>query len=105
MDDILKLLLTQLLQQRLGVFQVGGVEALGEPVVDFRKHAAGLVAAIGVAQQTSEADDGAHSKDRALILCARLAASRKSASAESAWCSRNRNCPRIVMDSGLNDSS
>jgi len=25
----------QLVEQRLGVFQVGGVEALGEPVVDF----------------------------------------------------------------------
>jgi hypothetical protein len=25
-------------QQRLGVFEVGGVEAFGEPVVDFREH-------------------------------------------------------------------
>jgi hypothetical protein len=27
----------KLVQQRLGVLQVGGVEALGEPVVDFRE--------------------------------------------------------------------
>ena len=29
-------LVAQLVEQRLGVLQVGGVEALGEPVVDFR---------------------------------------------------------------------
>src|SRR6516165_5024598 len=33
----------QLVEQRLGVLQVGGVEALGEPVVDLRKHRACLV--------------------------------------------------------------
>jgi hypothetical protein len=36
----------QFVQQRLGVFQVRGVEALGEPVVDFGQHRAGFVAAI-----------------------------------------------------------
>jgi len=29
---------TQLVEQRLGVLQVGGVEALGEPVVDIGEH-------------------------------------------------------------------
>ena len=44
-------LVAQLIQQRLGLLQVGGVEAFGEPVVDFRQHRARLVATIGVAQQ------------------------------------------------------
>ena len=42
-------------EQRLVVLQVGGVEALGEPAVDFGKHRARLVAAAGVAQQSREA--------------------------------------------------
>jgi len=42
-------LYAQLLEQRLGVLQVGGVELLREPVVDFSEHRARLVAAIGVA--------------------------------------------------------
>src|SRR5215472_779002 len=37
------------LAQRFGVLQVGGVELLREPVVDFSEHRARLVAAIGVA--------------------------------------------------------
>jgi len=39
-----------LIEQRLRVLK-GGVEALGEPVVDLGEHRAGFVAAIGVAQQ------------------------------------------------------
>jgi hypothetical protein len=31
-------------KQRLGVFQVGGVKALGEPVVDFGEYRARLLA-------------------------------------------------------------
>ena len=46
----------QLAEQRLGVFEVGGVEALGEPVVDFGEHRVRLVATIAVAQQPGEAD-------------------------------------------------
>src|SRR5215472_5178426 len=45
----------QLLEQRLGVLQVGGVEALGEPVVDVGEHLAPLVAAIRITQQPAEA--------------------------------------------------
>src|SRR5215467_3709523 len=52
-------LLIQLIQQSLGVLQVGSVEALGEPVVDFGELRARLIAAIGVAQQPSEAGGGA----------------------------------------------
>ena len=37
------MLCAQLPQQRLGVLQVGGVEALGEPAVDFRRHRVGLL--------------------------------------------------------------
>ena len=33
----------QLLKQRLGVLQVGGVEALREPIVDFGEHRVGLI--------------------------------------------------------------
>ena len=47
-------LVPQLIQQRGGILQVAGVEALGEPVVDLRKHRAGLFAAISVAQQSCE---------------------------------------------------
>ena len=38
------LLYTELVEQGLRVFQVGGVEAFGEPVVDVGEHGAGLVA-------------------------------------------------------------
>ena len=45
----------QLAEQRLGVLQVGGVEALGEPVVNVGEHHARFVAASSVAQQSREA--------------------------------------------------
>jgi hypothetical protein len=45
---------TQLLEQRSSVLKVGRVEALGKPIVDFGEPRARLVAAIGVAQQSSE---------------------------------------------------
>jgi len=38
-------LTSQLIEQRLGVFQVGGVEALGEPAVNLSEHSTCLVAA------------------------------------------------------------
>ena len=44
----------QLVQQRLGVLQIGGVEAFGEPVVDLGDHRARLVAPIGVAHEPRE---------------------------------------------------
>ena len=34
----------EILKQRLGVFQIGGIKTFGEPVVDVREHRAGLVA-------------------------------------------------------------
>ena len=37
-------LLVQLVEQRLGVFQVGGVEAFSEPAINFGEHCARLVA-------------------------------------------------------------
>src|ERR1022692_3125553 len=48
---------TQLVEQRLGVLEIGSVEALGEPVVDVCEHRARLVATIGVAHQSCEAGD------------------------------------------------
>ena len=36
-------LFVQFVEQGLGILQVGGVEALGEPFVDFREHRARLV--------------------------------------------------------------
>jgi hypothetical protein len=50
---------TQLVEQRLGVFQVGGVEAFGEPAVDFGQHRARLVAFALFVEQPSEACRGA----------------------------------------------
>ena len=38
-------LMAQLVEQRLGILQVGGVEAFGEPVVDFGEYCAGLATA------------------------------------------------------------
>ena len=46
---------TQFVEQGLGVLQIGSVEALGEPVVDFGEHRARLIAAVGVAQQPRKA--------------------------------------------------
>jgi len=37
------------------LFQIDSIEALGEPVVDFREDCAGLVATAGIAQQSREA--------------------------------------------------
>ena len=53
-----KLLLgLQLVQQRFGIFQIGSVEAFGEPTVDFGEHRAGFVAVALLGQQTREAHD------------------------------------------------
>jgi hypothetical protein len=38
-----KRLTAQLVEQRLGLFQIGGIEALGEPVVDFGEHGPSLL--------------------------------------------------------------
>jgi hypothetical protein len=40
------ILTAQFIQQRLGVFQVASIEALGEPAVDFGEHRARLVATV-----------------------------------------------------------
>jgi hypothetical protein len=39
-----RILRSQFVEQRVGVLQVGGVEAFGEPVVDLGEHRARLVA-------------------------------------------------------------
>jgi hypothetical protein len=39
----------QLVEQCLRILQVGGIEAFGEPVVNFREHRARFVAPIGIA--------------------------------------------------------
>ena len=43
-----------MVEQRLGVFQVLGIEALGEPAVDFGKHRARFVAATGTSKQAGK---------------------------------------------------
>ena len=48
----------EFVEQRFSVLQVGRVEALSERVVDFREHRARLVAAIGIAEQSSEPSNG-----------------------------------------------
>ena len=48
------LLFVKLVEQGLGVFQIGGVDALGEPVVDFREHRARLVLLALLSEQTRE---------------------------------------------------
>jgi hypothetical protein len=46
----------QLIEQRLGIFQIGQVEAFGEPIVDFAQHRARFIAAVGVAEQARKTD-------------------------------------------------
>ena len=48
-------LVAQLIKQRLSVLEVDGVEALGEPVVDFAEHRARLVMAPSVAREARKA--------------------------------------------------
>src|SRR5690348_18140291 len=45
----------QFVEQRLGVFEIGGVETLGEPVIDFREHHTRLVATPLLREQPREA--------------------------------------------------
>jgi len=45
----------QPVEQGLGVFEVGGVKALGEPAIDFRKHRSRFLATMGVTQQPRQA--------------------------------------------------
>ena len=52
-------LLAKSIEQCLGVFQVGGIEALGEPVVDFREHRARLITLALLCEQPCEAGRGA----------------------------------------------
>jgi hypothetical protein len=47
-------LFAELIEQRFGLDEVGGVEAFGEPVVDFREHRARFFAAIGTVQHSRE---------------------------------------------------
>ena len=49
----------RLILQGLGVLQIGGVEALGEPVVDVGEHRVCFILAFGIAQQSRKADDRA----------------------------------------------
>ncbi len=58
----------QLLEQRLGVLEVGGVEALGEPVVDRREEVVGLVHVALIAPQAGEAGRSAQLQDFASWL-------------------------------------
>jgi hypothetical protein len=57
----------QLLQQRLGVLEIGGIEAFGEPIVDFGEHRARLIAATLLRKQPREA----HCRSQFVKLSAR----------------------------------
>jgi hypothetical protein len=48
----------QFVKQRLGVFEVGSVETLGEPAVDFGEHRASFVSATLHREQAGEAHRG-----------------------------------------------
>src|SRR5438132_986995 len=58
----------KLVQQRLCLFQIGGVEAFGEPAVDRREEVAGFVAPILIAAEPGEADGGAQFPELGLLL-------------------------------------
>ena len=51
-------LITQLIQQRLGILEIGAVEAFGEPVGDFGQHGPCLVTAALGCEQPGEAAGG-----------------------------------------------
>jgi hypothetical protein len=48
----------QFFGQRLGLFQIGGVEPLGEPAVDRRERLAGFDAPTSIAAEPGKADSG-----------------------------------------------
>jgi hypothetical protein len=50
----------QFVEQRLGVFQIGGVETLGEPAIDPRQEVAGFGAPALLAPQPGDAHGGAY---------------------------------------------
>src|SRR6266851_7252830 len=50
-----RILCSQLVEQRLGISQVGGVEAFGEPAVDFSEHRARFVALTLLVEQPRKA--------------------------------------------------
>ena len=59
---------SQLVEQRLRLFQIGGVEAFGEPAVDRREEIAGFGAAALVAAEPGEAHGGAQFPELGLLL-------------------------------------
>jgi len=52
------LLFAKLLEQCLGVLQIGGVEAFREPVVDFGEHRASFISLALLVEQSREARGG-----------------------------------------------
>jgi hypothetical protein len=50
-----RVLFDQFVEQCLGVFQIGGVEAFGEPAIDVGEHCAGFSAATLLLEQPGEA--------------------------------------------------
>ena len=63
---------SQFVEQRLGVLQIRGVEALGEPVVDVREYRACFGATAAVAKQSRETDRRAQLPSLGLyVLCER----------------------------------
>jgi hypothetical protein len=71
----------QFIEQRLGVFQIGGVEAFGEPAIDLSEHRPRFVAATLFREQPREAPRGAQLYDLALCRRAISIAVRKHSSA------------------------
>ena len=59
---------SQFVEQRFCLFEVGGVEAFGEPAVDRREQVAGLGAAALLAAQPGEAHGGAQFPKLGLLL-------------------------------------
>src|SRR5438477_3920450 len=58
----------QFVQQRLCLFQIGGVETFGEPTVDRREEVAGFGVAALVAAEPGEARGGAQFPELSLLL-------------------------------------
>src|SRR5215469_4458030 len=97
--------IVQFMEQRLGVLQVGGIEALGEPFIDGSEKILSSCALPPLSQHSCET----HRRPQLPGLCSLLTRKRdrlvEISSASSVCCWRNRNSPRIRRVSGSTYSS
>ena len=95
----------QRVQQRLCLFEIGHVEALGEPAVDWREKVAGFLASTLLSPQPGEARGGAQFPELSALLLGDLRALRYSSSAASVCPCRNSSWPLYLFSSASSQCS